>query len=106
MTKVIYHTDTPQDTAFRDKLFDAASERVNLAGMSEGQFEVIDILPEGEQKRKDHAYGPMQYKFTYNAVADICIIYPVKYFGPESAMKLCKEHGSCESFKRWELAKD
>ena len=27
-TKIIYYTDTPQDTAFRDKLYDAASERV------------------------------------------------------------------------------
>ena len=30
-TIIVYHTDTPQDTAFRDKLFDAAREQVRLA---------------------------------------------------------------------------
>lgn len=103
-TKIIYHTDTPQDTAFLDKLYDAASERVQLAGMTEGEFEVIDILTEDEQRKTGHVYGPMRFKFRYDEKKQTCNIYPARFPTLAKAKVWGKEHGACDSQNLWHIA--
>lgn len=103
-TKIIYFTDTPQDTAFRDKLYDAASERVQLAGMTEGEFEVIDILTDEEQKQSGHLYGPMRFKFCYDAKKQKCTIYPARFHSPDEGQLFCKEFGAAIARIPWHLA--
>lgn len=103
-TKIIYYTDTPQDTAFTDKLYDAASERVQLAGMTEGEFEVIDILTDEEQKQTGHLYGPMRFKFQHDAKAHKCMIYPARFLDVTTAKCVCEEVGVSMSRIPWHLA--
>ena len=47
--------------------------------MTEGEFEVIDILTDEEQKQSGHLYGPMRFKFQYDAKAHKCMIYPARF---------------------------
>lgn len=101
-TKILFYTDTPQDTAFTDKLYNAASERVNLAGMYEGEFTVIDILPDDQVKVGQHIYGAMQYKFRFAEELETCLIYPARFLTPGDAEKACRYHGESESaFEDW-----
>lgn len=101
-TKIIFHTDTPQDTAFTDKLYEAASERVNLAGMTEGEFTVIDLLPDYRVQAGQHIYGELKFKFVFDQKAQTCIVYPAQYFDHESAAGACEYHGESEpAFEDW-----
>lgn len=100
-TKISYYTDTPQDTAFTDKLLEMARDFVNLAGLVKGEFTVIDILPDDQIRPGGHIYGPMQFKFLFSESLNRCIIYPARFDDIADAQTECKEHGTCTAFKQW-----